>query len=162
MTNRNRMAGLLPVVLLALLLAGCGSGDPSAEESSSSGGDSASSSAPEATGEDYSGLVKTLFQEQAALQGATNADQANSKANFPDGVELGELNQSAQTLCIQDTNKDIAFTFASAKLVLQSGTCADGEEVAALTPKGKKDLEVSGDKSLAAPVRDFFMNPSSS
>ena len=156
----NPLARLVPAAVVLLMLAGCGSDEPGAGEPASSG--ESSSSAPEATGDDYSGLGETLIKEQAALQGATNAEQANSKANFPAGVELGELNPSAQTLCIQDTNKDIAFTFASSKLVLQSGTCADGAEVASLTPKGKNDLEVSGDKALAAPVREFFMNPSGS
>ena len=60
-------------------------------------------------------------------------------------------------MCIENAPEEIALTFSSQDLVLHSGSCVDGEDVATLRPQGKNDLAVSGDKELAEPVRQYFV-----
>jgi hypothetical protein len=179
----KRAAGLLPAAVLILFLAGCGSEEPggSAESGSterdstsetspetSTGTSTATSSAtssatassepaaPEATGEDYRALVAALFEQREVVEGVTTPEEFNKVADFPEGIAVAELDQNAETICLEDANKDIAVTFDSLGLALHAGTCADGEDVATLSPRGQNDLRVTGDKALGEPVRQYF------
>ena len=102
-------------------------------------------------------LLQTLLQQQVGGDGVNNARQFNNKADFPEGVSVAEYNKQAQTVCVDDTNKDIGLTFSVEELVLHGGSCAEGEDLATLTPKGENTLQVSGDEELAEPVRKFFL-----
>ena len=157
----KRAAALLSAAVLVLLLAGCGSSgssraqksasDDSGTSSSPSASSSSAPAASKATGADYRNLLAALLQQQSAVQAANTAQQINQKAHFPQGVSVAQFDKASKMLCIQNDPKAIALTFSTSNVVLHSGSCANGKDVATLSPQGKNNLSVTGDKALAEP-----------
>jgi hypothetical protein len=156
-----RPLGPLLAVVLACSLTACGGSDEPTEADSSSESPSAEPE-PEATGEDYATLTRTLF-ESGNTEGATTAEQLNEGSDFPEGVSVVEFEQETQTICIQDENLDIGMRFIASGedggLFLLEGLCEGGEEVSEIGPdeSDPEAVAVQGDEELGQPVADYFL-----
>ena len=90
-----------------------------------------------------------------------SAKEFNAQADFPEGVSVADFDPQAQTICIQDTGKDISGTFTGAGdvgVVLSDGVCGKGKEVSKIVPdpQDQDKIKVEGDKEIGQPVADVF------
>ncbi|MEQ7849448.1 hypothetical protein [Nocardioides kribbensis] len=166
----RRTLALVPAAVMALSLTACGGSDDSAEpeadasastseSSSEDASEPAEDSGAEATGQDYVDLITVLFEQQAPEGGYDSAEDFNAQADFPEGVSVGRFEKTDQEVCIQDTDPAIALVFSvnDARVGLLEGSCADGEEQAAVVSSGGNETELEGDEDLATPVRDHLL-----
>lgn len=157
-TITTRALATIPGIFLALTLTACGASGGAGSEASSG---SASPSPAAATGADYAALFTALRGQQGKVKAPTTAAQFNQQASFPPGISVGTFDQKAQSLCIQDENKDISGTFTgtgNAGIVLSDGICGKGKQVSKLVPdpKNQGKILVEGDKKIGQPVADVF------